>query len=404
MAERILEANAKFIRGKSGLVIAEIYFINLNAVRFALLSGSAWTPLPKFLQNKKAIVNVRNEDDLCFKFAIASALYPVNNHNERPNMYSKYFEKYGLDDIEYPVNPVDIPLLEQHLNISINLYSYFDDIGRARYPIYISKHKSVCKIDLLFFNQHYAWIKKFSRLSSDSKHYSGRLLFCKRCLGHFTLESASERHQQLCTREDFISTLHILPEPDSTINFKNWRFMTLAPFVIYAELESILMPVEQRRNSTHLYKNHRPCAASTLLCSTLPAFNNQFYLFTGEDSLSKLLDQLIKWKTKIVEHLRQNCKMKPLSRQQQTDHDNAVVCCICHRKPSHSILPSTTTAKSLAMTTSQAITLQPRTTSSTRNAEWSSTIPYFFTTFADTIHILLPPRFPARSTELEKFK
>ena len=52
IAERILEANAKFIRGKSGLVIAEIYFLNLNTVRFAPLSGSAWTPLPKFLQNK----------------------------------------------------------------------------------------------------------------------------------------------------------------------------------------------------------------------------------------------------------------------------------------------------------------------------------------------------------------
>ena len=32
-------------------------------------------------------------------------------------MYSKYFEKDGLDGIEYPVNPVDIRLLEQRLNI-----------------------------------------------------------------------------------------------------------------------------------------------------------------------------------------------------------------------------------------------------------------------------------------------
>ena len=89
------------------------------------------------------IVNVRNEDDRCFGFAIASAIYPVDNHNERLNMYSQYFEKDGLDDIEYPVNPVDIPLLEQRLNISINLYSYFDYIGPARYPMYTSRHKSV---------------------------------------------------------------------------------------------------------------------------------------------------------------------------------------------------------------------------------------------------------------------
>ena len=110
MAERLLEANAKFIRGKSGLVLAEIYSLNLNAVRFAPLSGSAWTPLPKFLQNNKAIVNVQNEDERCFGFAIASALHPVDKNAVRPNMYSKCFEEEGLDDIEYPVNPVDIPL------------------------------------------------------------------------------------------------------------------------------------------------------------------------------------------------------------------------------------------------------------------------------------------------------
>ena len=39
IAERHLEANAKFIRGKYGLVLAEIYSLNLNAVQFAPLSG-----------------------------------------------------------------------------------------------------------------------------------------------------------------------------------------------------------------------------------------------------------------------------------------------------------------------------------------------------------------------------
>ena len=135
MAERLLEANAKFIRGKSRLVLAEIYSLNLNAVKFAPFSGSAWSALPKFLQHKRAIVNVRNEDDSCFGYAIASALHPVEKHSDRPNMYSKCFEKEGLDDLKYPVNPFDMPTLEERLNISINLFSYFDDIGKARHPI-----------------------------------------------------------------------------------------------------------------------------------------------------------------------------------------------------------------------------------------------------------------------------
>ena len=108
--------------------------------------------------------------------------------------------------------------------------------------------------------------------------------------------------------------------------------MTWAPFVIYADLESIILPVDKRKGSTHLYQNHKPCAASALLCSTVPTFDKQFHLFTGENSVNELLDQLIRWETDIEEHLKINCRMRPLSRQQQTDHDNAVVCCICRRQ------------------------------------------------------------------------
>ena len=238
LAQRLLALNAKFIRGKSSLVLAEIYSLNMNVVRFVPLSGAAWSPLPQFIQNKQAIVNVQNEDERCFGYAIASALHPINhgNHSNRPNNYIQYFEEEHLIDIDYPVNPNDMPQLEETLNLSINLYSYFDDIGKAIHPMYISRHNSPRQIDLLYFKEHYAWIKDFSRLFAHLNKHNGHYFYCKRCLGHFQLESAFERHQQLCTREDYISTLHILPEPGSTIKFINWKYMTEAPFVIYADL------------------------------------------------------------------------------------------------------------------------------------------------------------------------
>ena len=103
----------------------------------------------------------------------------------RPEKYLQYFEDEGLNDIEYPVSPIDIPQIEQRLNISINLFSYFDDIGKARHPMYISRHNSPIHIDLLYFNNHYAWIKDFSRLFADLNKHNGQAFYCKRCLGHF---------------------------------------------------------------------------------------------------------------------------------------------------------------------------------------------------------------------------
>ena len=89
LAERILETNAKLIRGKSGLVLAEIYSLNHNVARFAPLSGSAWSPLPKFLQSKKAVLNIQNEDDRCFEYAIAAALHPpeTTSNQNRLELY-----------------------------------------------------------------------------------------------------------------------------------------------------------------------------------------------------------------------------------------------------------------------------------------------------------------------------
>ena len=61
--------------------------------------------------------------------------------------------------------------------------------------MYISRNISVYEIDLLYFKEHYAWIKDFSSLFADLTKHDGRSFYCKRCLGHLTLESAFERHQ-----------------------------------------------------------------------------------------------------------------------------------------------------------------------------------------------------------------
>ena len=115
-------------------------------------------------------------------------------------MYLQYFVEEGLNEIEYPVNPVDIQKIENPLNISINGFTDFNDVGKARHPMYISRHKNLFQIDLLCFNGHYAWIKTISRLFKDVTLRNHQNFFCKLCLGHFKIEKLFERHNQLCTR------------------------------------------------------------------------------------------------------------------------------------------------------------------------------------------------------------
>ena len=46
------------------------------------LGGSGWIPMPEKLAQKKAIINIKNTDNFCFKLCIARAKNPVKSHPE----------------------------------------------------------------------------------------------------------------------------------------------------------------------------------------------------------------------------------------------------------------------------------------------------------------------------------
>lgn len=48
-------------------------------------SGKSYIPLPNKLSNTKAIVNIMNNDNRCFKWAVTRALNPVKDHAYRVN-------------------------------------------------------------------------------------------------------------------------------------------------------------------------------------------------------------------------------------------------------------------------------------------------------------------------------
>ena len=57
--------------------------LDLHTVKYEPRGAFSYIQLPKFLAGKKAIINRKNEDDECFKWAITRALNSVENHPER---------------------------------------------------------------------------------------------------------------------------------------------------------------------------------------------------------------------------------------------------------------------------------------------------------------------------------
>ena len=74
MKETVLKSLVKFQRQGSNWRVRSGLGLDLHSVKFEPLEGSSYIPLPGFPAAKKAIINLRNEDDECFKWAITRAL------------------------------------------------------------------------------------------------------------------------------------------------------------------------------------------------------------------------------------------------------------------------------------------------------------------------------------------
>ena len=104
MIEEVLENMANFQRRGSNWRFEEILKLELHLVEFSSLKGNSYIPLPEKIVKKKAIVNMKNEDNECFKWCVTRALNPVDKNKERiTQKLRKQSEELNWKGIDFPV-------------------------------------------------------------------------------------------------------------------------------------------------------------------------------------------------------------------------------------------------------------------------------------------------------------
>ena len=239
----ILEKIQQFQNNGSGWVFENVESFDINIDPFEPLSGSSYISLPKNLEDKKAIINVRNENDHeCYKWAITSAIYQKEKVPQRLNKKMRNnSQNFNWDGIDFPVSIKQIDKFERQNNYAINVFGYEDS---KVYPLRLSKKDSQV-VDLLLITagptNHYCWIKNKSRLFSGqvSKHGHARFL-CYRCINHFPNGLALKKHLEYCSNHDAVRIEFLKPkkgEEKAFLKFKNYKKKMRVPFVIYADFE-----------------------------------------------------------------------------------------------------------------------------------------------------------------------
>ena len=128
-----------------------VLLLDIHLTDFIPLRGSTFIPLPKKIVNKKAVINVKNNDNLCFKWSITIALNPVDVHAERiTKELTDQSERLDWSGLASPVKLNQIGIFEKNNpSISINVFGFESFV----YPLRISNTKRPRTVDLLLISR-----------------------------------------------------------------------------------------------------------------------------------------------------------------------------------------------------------------------------------------------------------
>ena len=121
----LLELLEKWTQRGSGWVVDQVQTLWLDIARYQPLRGSSYIPLPEAVSSKKAVVNVKNTDDHCLRWALRAALaFPhPPHHPERPRWYPAE-DGLNFKGIEAPTPISQISIAEKLNNLAINVFGW----------------------------------------------------------------------------------------------------------------------------------------------------------------------------------------------------------------------------------------------------------------------------------------
>ena len=317
--------------------------LDVHFTDFQPLRGSTFLPLPRKIKTKKAVINMKNDDDQCFKWSVTRSLNPVDVHPERITKELKdQSERLDWSGLKFPVKLDQIVIFEKfNPQISINVFGFED---RVVYPLRLSKSKNEQTINLLLISdgekQHYCLIKSLSRLlSSQVSGHKESNSFCLNCLNHFPNEEKLKIHEEYCLKNQAIRIE--MPEKGSLVTFIHHNRSIKVPFVVYADFEAFTEEIStcepnDKKSFTQKYQRHRPSGfCYKIVCFDEQLFNQKPVLFRAEredEDISAIFVEMLERDIKRIQEKFDFSKKMIFSPKDKDDFEKAEICWICRKE------------------------------------------------------------------------
>ena len=350
MTDKIFESIQNFQNRGSGWQFDRVEHLDININPYNPLSASSYIKLPGKLYEKKAIINVKNENDNeCFKWAVTSAVFPAERDGERlSKQMRKDSEKFDWTGIEFPVSLKQIDKFENNNPYAINVLGYEGVV----YPLRISKKNNQVINLLLIANEetnHFCWIKNMSRLlSKQGGDHNGKRHFCYRCLNSFHSVKSLEKHKEYCQNNEEVKIEMPMIKDDkgkflgpAYIFFKNYYRNQRVPFVVYADFECFTEKIDtcqpdDGKSFTNRYQKHKPSGFSYLIkCFDDNILTPHLVQYTAEspdDNIPQLFIESLESDIKEIYNKFKIPKKMVMTPEDEIEYMNSNICHICKGK------------------------------------------------------------------------
>ena len=206
---------------------SEFEFDNVNFLYYdfnktSINRGGSYIDSPKWLKDKKSIINPKNNDDKCFQYVVTLALSldKIKKDPQRVSKVKPFIEKYNWEDIDFPSTSKDWKKIECNNEVALNIL--YVPYNTKQINIACKSKSSLTQkrhIILLMISDgqkwHYLVVKNLSGLLRGITSNHKEDFYCLNCFHSYRTKSKLELHKKICENHDYC---HVeMPTKDNNI-------------------------------------------------------------------------------------------------------------------------------------------------------------------------------------------
>ena len=340
--DHILNMIAQWISDGSGWTVESVDNHYLNIVQYQPMKGLSYIKLPQELRHhRKGLINMKNEDNECFRWCHIRHLNPQDKNPQRIKKSDKeYINKLDYSGIEFPVTTKQYNKIEKQNEININVFGYEN---KQPYPIYVSKEKYENHMELLLItedkNKHYVLIEYFNRFMYNQTKHKESKHFCMHCLQCFSSERVLNDHKDNCITVNGTQAVKMPDKNNNTLKYNNFHKQQPVPFVIYADFEAITEKISgcksnNNKSYTEAYQKHTDCGFGyKVVCCYDDKYSQPLKIYRGEKAVYTFLEYMldeVKYCKKVIK--KEFNKPLKMTKEDEKEFNKAEECHICNIK------------------------------------------------------------------------